>query len=80
MTEPISRLRWQCRRGTRELDVLLLRYLETRYPGVGESEKDRFRALLKLQDPELIGYLLQGLPPAPEIADVVHAILVTARS
>lgn len=55
--------------------MLLLRYLETRYPEVADSEKAKFQALLNLQDPELIGYLLQGLPPAPEIADVVHAIL-----
>jgi antitoxin CptB len=80
MAEPISKLRWQCRRGTRELDVLLLRYLETRYARLAESEKEEFRALLDLQDPELIGYLLQGVPPVPEIADVVHAILDQARS
>jgi succinate dehydrogenase flavin-adding protein (antitoxin of CptAB toxin-antitoxin module) len=25
----LARLRWQCRRGTKELDLLLQRYLET---------------------------------------------------
>lgn len=78
MSEALSRLRWQCRRGTRELDVLLLRYLEQRYPEMGESEKAGFEAFLNLQDPVLIGYLFQGIPPAPEFADVVHAILDTA--
>ncbi|MDJ0806588.1 MAG: succinate dehydrogenase assembly factor 2, partial [Gammaproteobacteria bacterium] len=28
----LNRLRWQCRRGMLELDLLLLGFLETRYP------------------------------------------------
>lgn len=80
MTESTSRLRWQCRRGTRELDELLLGYLEARYPEAGEAEKAEFQALLSLPDPELIGYLLQGGTPVPEFADVVHAILRQARA
>ena len=79
MGEVLSRLRWQCRRGTRELDELLLGYLEARYPQAGEAEKAEFQALLSLPDPELIGYLLQGRTPAPEFADVVHAILRKPR-
>ena len=80
MGEVLSRLRWQCRRGTRELDELLLGYLEAHYPQAGEAEKAEFQALLSLPDPELIGYLLQGRTPVPEFADVVHAILRKARA
>ena len=54
-----SRLRWQCRRGMRELDELLIRYLESRYPGAEEDEKSAFQAVLALPDPELNAYLLQ---------------------
>ena len=80
MGEVLSRLRWQCRRGTRELDELLLGYLEAHFPQTGEAEKAEFQALLSLPDPELIGYLLQGRTPVPEFADVVHAILRKARA
>ena len=54
-----SRLRWQCRRGMRELDELLLRYLEKRYPEADVDEKAAFRGVLTLSDPELNAYLLQ---------------------
>ena len=71
-----SRLRWQCRRGMRELDELLIRYLESRYPLADEDEKAAFRAVLELPDPELNGYLLQRQSPSSEpVASVINLIL-----
>ena len=70
-----SRLKWQCRRGIRELDVLLVTYLETVYPASNESQKAAFRQILEVPDPDLIGYLLSGENPAdPELANVVDRI------
>lgn len=73
-----SRLRWQCRRGMRELDDLLIRYLETRFPAADDDEKAAFQAVLALSDPELNGYLLQRQTPSSEsIARVIKSILST---
>ena len=58
-----SRLRWQCRRGMRELDVLLIDYLDQRYIEAGEREMLAFERLLSLSDPELVAYLLFGETP-----------------
>ncbi len=70
-----GQLRWQCRRGMRELDQLLLRFLENEYPAAGETQKSAFRELLALPDPELIGYLLGGqIPVDTHIANVVSRI------
>ena len=68
-----SQLRWQCRRGMRELDILLTNYLDHDYPQANEPQKQAFRELLALPDPELIDYLLGGLLPA----DVALAKLVS---
>lgn len=71
-----SRLRWQCRRGMRELDELLLRYLERHYATADAQEKTDFRAVLDLADPELNAYLLQRQTPESEgIARVIKRIL-----
>ena len=71
-----SRLRWQCRRGMRELDELLIRYLESRYPVADDDEKAAFRTVLELQDTELNGYLLQRQTPSSEsAANVIKLIL-----
>lgn len=67
----MSRLRWQCRRGMRELDELLIDYLENRYERADDEEKAAFRAVLDLSDPELNGYLLQRQKPESEVIDLV---------
>ena len=60
----------------RELDELLLRYLEEQYPLADDDEKAAFQAVLALADPELNGYLLQRQTPATEpIANVINQIL-----
>ena len=68
-------LKWQCRRGMRELDVLLSDWLDTRYNAVSEADKAAFRRLLSLPDPELARYLLAGIEAVdPDIARVVTII------
>ena len=65
-----SKLHWQCRRGMRELDILLERYLENVYEVSSSPEKSAFKQLLMLSDPELVGYLLR---------DDRHADVLTAN-
>jgi len=69
----LSRLRWHCRRGMRELDVVLARYLEDVYPQASDAERRAFEALLDLQDPDLMSFLVgRSAPPAdPEMAHVL---------
>jgi len=59
----------------RELDILLTNYFENDYLQAGEDQKQAFRGLLALPDPDLIGYLLGGQsPPEAALADVVKQI------
>lgn len=70
-----NRVRWQCRRGTRELDHLLLSWFESSYANASDTQKSAFRSLLELQDPELVAYLLGAASPADtQLADVVNAV------
>jgi antitoxin CptB len=70
-----SRLAWHCRRGTRELDLLLQRWLEQRYEGCDAAQRALFEALLEMPDPALADYLLAGVRPTqPELAGLVQAI------
>lgn len=70
-----SRLRWQCRRGMRELDELVVWYLETRFDDADDKQKLAFQALLELPDPELMGYLLgKQMPEQESIRGVVESI------
>lgn len=53
MSLPHSQLAWLCRRGTRELDLLLRTYLERAYHTAARAEQEAFVSLLNKQDPEL---------------------------
>ena len=73
--DELARLRWQCRRGTKELDFLLNRYLETGYLIADQGERDLFKGLLRMEDDELIGFLMgDGKPEAKEVAGLVNKI------
>jgi antitoxin CptB len=51
---------WQCRRGMKELDLLLENYLATDYLVADTAEKARFIELLHLEDDELFAVLMNG--------------------
>ena len=68
-------LLWRCRRGMKELDVLLERYAAARLPQAGPAERRLLARLLDLPDPELAGYFLGGeVPVEPEMAALVTRI------
>jgi len=59
----------------RELDVLLMRYLERDWPGASATARAAFRALLERQDPEINALLLGRMAPEDEaVADVLECL------
>ncbi|MFO7275647.1 MAG: succinate dehydrogenase assembly factor 2 [Pseudomonadota bacterium] len=76
----LRRMRWRCRRGMRELDVLLERFARERLDTASTAERRAFERLLELPDPLLVEYLLRGgTPPDPELAQLITLILTPAR-
>lgn len=71
----LSRLRWLCRRGMKELDVVLTRYLEKHYSAASSTEQAQFRRLLQMPDPDLYNLLL-GREQAsdPELAGFLQLL------
>ena len=70
-----GKLRWHCRRGMKELDVMLLRYLDTHYDSSSPAEQRAFTDLLELQDPQLYAYLMgRETPPNETLAHVLGKI------
>ncbi|MCP1726665.1 antitoxin CptB [Natronospira proteinivora] len=71
----LSRLRWFCRRGMKELDVMLSRYLDEQWPQAPQSERAAFARLLDCQDPELWDWLTgRSQPGEKDLAHVVSRI------
>ena len=77
----ISRLRWLCRRGMKELDVVLSRYLDGNYANASERDQALFRQLLDMPDPELYNLLLgRSEVPDPECQRFVQQLRKSSGS
>ena len=80
MDSEFKRLRWRCRRGTRELDQLLGGWLENRYEAASPAMREGFAGLLEQQDPELWDWLLgNGQATDPRQAAVIDEIRTQHR-
>lgn len=67
----LPRIRFLCRRGMKELDVLLERFLARHYEQAQASEQQCFLALLQCEDPDVWDWIVGQTPPPAEFADVV---------
>ena len=54
----MPRLRWLCRRGMKELDLLLKKYIEHKYTDAPAADQQAFKSILNMQDPELYDLIL----------------------
>lgn len=76
-----ARLRWRSRRGMRELDQLLLGYLERRWPQAEPSERATFERLLACEDTALWRWFLgHERPDDAELDALVRHILAAAAA
>jgi antitoxin CptB len=75
MDPEARRLLWRCRRGMKELDVLLERFARRELPAASPEERRTLARFLELPDPLLVDYLLgQVIPTDAELAGLVCKI------
>lgn len=53
-----NRLRWACRRGMLELDVLFMPFVEEAYDDLNAEQQAAFRRLLTCDDPDLFAWFM----------------------
>lgn len=82
MTQEVSsKLRWACRRGMLELDVLLGNFLENRFNYLTPEDQENFINLLNNNDQDLFTWLIgRELPPNPATINIVNKILEYAKN
>lgn len=67
-----GRLKWLCRRGVRELDVVLEAWLSTMFSAAPPERRIAFAELLAMSDPQLFDVLLGR----SEVTDAVQREVV----
>jgi len=70
----LSRLRWRCRRGMRELDVLLTSWLGAAYATAGDERRQAFQQLLEREDDEIWDWMMGRANPPEQLVDIVDLI------
>lgn len=72
----LSQLRWRCRRGAKELDIVMNRYLDQMYEDAEPSQQAAFKELLMVEDPTVFDLLLERIDAQNEQQ---QDLLVTLR-
>jgi len=55
----VKRLKWACRRGMLELDLVLEPFLENIFSTLSDEDKVRFESLLESEDQDLFDWFLR---------------------
>lgn len=74
----IKQIHWACRRGMRELDILIMPFFEKHYIYLSDEEKQSFISLLNEDDPTLFRWLMRQEAPADH--QLQHIILLIQES
>ena len=72
----VRRLKWACRRGMLELDVLFLPFVNEAFDALDVQQKETFERLLTCDDPDLFAWVMgHQRCEDPELAAMVDTIV-----
>ncbi len=77
MREEAARLRWRCRRGMREVELLLEGFLDREFHRLDGEQRAAFARLLESPDQQLLAYFHGRAEP---VDDEVKRIVARIRS
>lgn len=75
-----KRLWWHSRRGMRELDLLLLPFLDEVYDDISAEDQAKYRKLLDVEDPDIFKWFMQtGRSSDSDLQYIVDMILARVQ-
>ena len=73
-----SSVLWRCRRGTREMDLLLQQFVAAHYDHLTAEELAAFKHLLDQADPDIMDWVMERTePPSAPIKHLIDMIRST---
>lgn len=77
-SDETGRLQWQCRRGIKEVEVLLVPFFQQRFAGLPKEQQEVFERLLACHDVDLFEWFTErSKSDDPAIQGMVDEILRT---
>lgn len=71
----LDRVRWRCRRGLLELDLILTRFLERHYGGLDREQRQAFDRLLEAPDNDLLDLAMGRADARSEVEEKLVRLL-----
>ena len=68
MNKEINRIHWKCRRGMREIDLLLREFSQTKLDQLNQNELVMFEEILNYDDQKLYDYIFKNV----SLGNTVH--------
>ena len=70
-----ARLRWRCRRGTREMDLLLESFLDEYYARLSDDQQGAFARLLEESDMDIFNWVTgRSRPENREYLEIITTL------
>lgn len=80
MSIQAKQLRWQCRRGMLELDMLLMPFVDDAFSSLTPKQQQDFKRLLAHEDSQLFPWLmLREIPADADMQAMVKLVVEYAR-
>jgi len=73
----LDHVRWHCRRGLLELDLILERFNQRHLAALGAAELELFKELLALDDNDLLDLIMERMPLSDQRLAPVLCMLQT---
>jgi antitoxin CptB len=72
-----AKIRWGCRRGMLELDLILLPFFERHFDNLTLTQKEEFVELLNVEDAFLFSWLMGHEPVTENLQEIVKKVSQT---
>lgn len=75
MSEKKSRILWRCRRGIKEMDIVLQDFIKNSYDELNNENKSAFSKLLEEQDLDILNWILgKDKPEDKTLIEIIKKI------
>ena len=80
MSNKNARLLWRCRRGIKEMDIILQEFINVSYDQLNDEDKNAFSKLLDEQDLDILNWIMgKDKPVNDQLANIIN-IIKTSRN
>ena len=80
MSDKKARLLWRCRRGIKEMDIILQEFINVSYDQLNNEDKNAFSKLLDEQDLDILNWIMgKDNPVNDRLANIIN-IIKTSRN